>query len=87
LIERLYFDEGCDSCSQFGAVAVGAAVDDLFLHDAVEPLDNAVGFWLSNECEAGGEPMEATLTLEVGGEVLTSVVVPKMRRTACEIGS
>ena len=36
-------DEGSDGGGQFGAIAVGAAVDDLLLEGAIEAFDDAVG--------------------------------------------
>lgn len=52
-------DEGRDGCGEFGAVAVGAAVDDLFLEGAVEAFDDAVGFGFVDEGKAGREAVEA----------------------------
>lgn len=73
------FDEGGDGRGQFGALlasrAVGAAVDDLLFDRAVEAFDDAVGFRLADEGEAGGEAMEAALALEVVGEVLAAVLL------------
>ena len=47
-------DEGGDGGGEFGAMAVGVAVDDLLLEGAVEAFDDAVGLGLADEGEAGG---------------------------------
>ena len=68
-------DEGRDGCGEFGAVAVGAAVDDLLLEGAVEAFDDAVGFGFADEGKAGREAVEAALTLEPIGEVWAAVLL------------
>ena len=68
-------DEGGDSGGQFGAIAIGVAVDDLLLEGAVEAFDDAVGLGLADERETGREAVKAALALEVVGEVLAAVIV------------
>ena len=52
-------DEGRDGGGQLGAVAVGAAMDDLLLEGAVEAFAAAVGFGFADEGEAGGDDVTA----------------------------
>jgi hypothetical protein len=68
-------DEGRNGGGEFGAVTVGASVDDLLFERAVEALDDAVGFRFADEGEAGREAVETALTLEPIGDVLAAVIV------------
>ena len=45
------FDEPADGVPQLRDVAVDAAMDDLFLERAIEPLGDAVGLGLFDEAE------------------------------------
>ena len=44
------FDEVADGVPQLRDVAVDATMDDLFLQRAIEPLGDAVGLGLGDEC-------------------------------------
>ena len=83
-------DEGRDGRGEFGAVAIGAATDDLLFERAIEAFDDAVGFGFADEGEAGGEAVEAALALEVvgavGAAVIVAVLAPKTRVTAGATG-
>jgi hypothetical protein len=51
--------EGGDRSGEFGAVAIGVAVEDLFLERALETFDDGVGLGPADEREARRKAVEA----------------------------
>ena len=70
------FDERFDGRAHLGEVSKGPAVDGLLLERAIPALDDAVGFGLFNEGEAGVDAPVAELVEKVVRQLLAAVIHP-----------